>query len=183
MPSSKAMRPGDIVKAANGKTIEVINTDAEGRMVLADAVWYACEKKVSKVIDIATLTGAVIIALGTETAGIISNNEKLTTQIKEAGNTVGERYWELPNLPEFKEMIKGEITDVINSTGRPGGVITGGLFVGEFIKENTLWAHIDIGGTATASKTKGHIKKGATAFGLTTLVEFAKMEISNNEKR
>lgn len=182
MPSSKAMRPGDIVKAANGKTIEVINTDAEGRMVLADAVWYACEKKASKVIDIATLTGAVIIALGTETAGIISNNEKLTTQIKEAGNTVGERYWELPNLPEFKEMIKGEITDVINSTGRPGGVITGGLFVGEFIKENTLWAHIDIGGTATASKTKGHIKKGATAFGLTTLVEFAKMEISNNEK-
>lgn len=183
MPSGKAMRPGDIVKAANGKTIEIINTDAEGRMVLADAVWYACEKKATKIIDIATLTGAVIIALGVETAGIISNDANLTTQIKEAGNTVGEKYWELPNLPEFKEMIKGEITDVINSTGRAGGVITGGLFVGEFVKENIPWAHIDIGGTSTASKTKGHIKKGATAFGLTTLVELAKMEIANNEKK
>lgn len=183
MPSGKAMRPGDIVKAANGKTIEVINTDAEGRMVLADAVWYACEKKASKIIDVATLTGAVIIALGNETAGIVSNNTSITNQIKEAGKIVGERYWELPNIQEFKEMIKGEITDVVNSTGRAGGVITGGLFVGEFVKENIPWAHIDIGGTATASKTKGHIKKGATAFGLTTLVEFAKMEIANNEKR
>lgn len=183
MPSGKAMRPGDIVKAANGKTIEVINTDAEGRMVLADAVWYACEKKVSKVIDIATLTGAVIIALGTETAGIVSNNSKLVCEIKKAGDNVGERYWELPNLEEFKEMIKGEITDVINSAGRAGGVITGGLFVGEFVKDNIPWAHIDIGGTSTASKTKGYIKKGATAFGLTTLVEFAKMESANDGKK
>ena len=173
MPSGKAQRPGDIVRAANGKTIEVVNTDAEGRMVLADAVWYACEQGATKVIDIATLTGAVIIALGNETSGIVANNDELVKQIMEAGKQSGENYWQLPSLPECKEAIKSDVADLLNSAGRAGGCITGGLFVGEFVKEGTPWAHIDIGGTSTSEKTSGHKVKGCTAFGTMTLIKLA----------
>ena len=174
MPSGTATRPGDIVKAANGKTIEVVSTDAEGRMVLADAVWYACRQGASKVIDIATLTGAVIIALGNETAGIVSNNDSLCEEIISAGKRAGENYWRLPSLPDCKEAIKSDIADLLNSAGRPGGVITGGLFIGEFVDENIPWAHIDIGGTSTAQKTNGHWVKGATGVGVATLVQLVK---------
>lgn len=173
MPSGKAQRPGDIVRAANGKTIEVVNTDAEGRMVLADAVWYACQKGAAKVIDIATLTGAVIIALGTETSGIIANNDELVQQILEAGKQAGENYWQLPSLPECKKALKSDVADLLNSTGRAGGCITGGLFVGEFVQEGTPWAHIDIGGTSTSEKTNGCIVKGCTAYGTMTLIKLA----------
>lgn len=175
MPSGKAQRPGDIVRAANGKTIEVVNTDAEGRMVLADAVWYACQQGAAKVIDIATLTGAVIIALGTETSGIISNNDDLVQQILEAGKQAGENYWQLPSLPECKKALKSDVADLLNSTGRAGGCITGGLFVGEFVNEGTPWAHIDIGGTSTSEKTTGCIVKGCTAFGTMTLIKLAEV--------
>ena len=174
MPSGTATRPGDIIKAANGKTIEVVSTDAEGRMVLADAVWYACRQGASKVIDIATLTGAVIIALGNETAAIVSNNDNLCEEIISAGKTAGENYWRLPSLPECKEAIKSDIADLLNSAGRPGGVITGGLFIGEFLDENIPWAHIDIGGTSTAQKTNGYLVKGATGIGVATLVQLVK---------
>ena len=133
MPDGKAQRPGDIVRAANGKTIEVVSTDAEGRMVLADAVWYACQMGAKKVVDIATLTGAVIIALGTETSGIVSNDDELVEQIKLAGRMAGENYWQLPSLPECKEAIKSDVADLLNSAGRAGGCITGGLFIGEFV--------------------------------------------------
>lgn len=173
MPSGKAQRPGDIVRAANGKTIEVVNTDAEGRMVLADAVWYACEQGAAKVIDIATLTGAVIIALGTETSGIIANNDELVQQILDAGKQAGENYWQLPSLPECKKALKSDVADLLNSTGRAGGCITGGLFIGEFVNEGTPWAHIDIGGTSTSEKTSGCIVKGCTAFGTMTLIKLA----------
>lgn len=175
MPSGKAQRPGDIVRAANGKTIEVVNTDAEGRMVLADAVWYACEQGAAKVIDIATLTGAVIVALGTETSGIVANDNELVTKIIEAGKQAGENYWQLPSLPECKEAIKSDVADLVNSTGRAGGCITGGLFIGEFVKENIPWAHIDIGGTSTSTKTSGQIVKGCTAFGTMTLIKLAEV--------
>ena len=174
MPSGTATRPGDIIKAANGKTIEVISTDAEGRMVLADAVWYACRQGASKVIDIATLTGAVIIALGNETAAIISNNDNLCEEIISAGKISGENYWRLPSLPECKEAIKSDIADLLNSAGRAGGVITGGLFIGEFVDDNIPWAHIDIGGTSTTQKTNGYLVKGATGIGVATLVQLAK---------
>lgn len=173
MPSGKAQRPGDIVRAANGKTIEVVNTDAEGRMVLADAVWYACEQGAAKVIDIATLTGAVIIALGNETSGIVANDDNLVQQIIETGKQAGENYWQLPALPECKEALKSDVADLVNSAGRAGGCITGGLFVGEFVKEGTPWAHIDIGGTSTSEKTSGCIVKGCTAFGTMTLIKLA----------
>lgn len=173
MPGGNAQRPGDIVKAANGKTIEVLNTDAEGRMVLADAVWYAGHLGAEKVIDIATLTGAVIIALGTETSGIVSNNDELVAQIIQAGKFAGENYWQLPSLPECQKAIKSDVADLKNSAGRAGGVITGGLFIGAFVKEGLPWAHIDIGGTSTATSTDGFKVKGCTGFGTMTLINLA----------
>lgn len=175
MPDGRAQRPGDIVRAANGKTIEVISTDAEGRMVLADGVWYACRLGAKKVIDIATLTGAVIIALGNETSGIVSNNDELVEQIKLAGKYAGENYWQLPSLPECKEALKSDVADLLNSAGRAGGVITGGLFIGEFVDKELPWAHIDIGGTSTATKTEGVKVKGGTGFGTLTLIKLAGM--------
>ena len=174
MPSGSAQRPGDVVKAASGKTIEVVSTDAEGRMVLADAVWYACRLGAAKVIDIATLTGGVIVALGNETAGIVGNNEELIEKIMSCGKKAGEMYWHLPSLPECKEAIKSDIADLTNSAGRAASTITGGLFIGEFIDEGTPWAHLDIGGTSTADKTAGFKPKGCTAFGVRTFVNIAK---------
>ena len=175
MPGGRAQRPGDIVRAANGKTIEVISTDAEGRMVLADAVDYACKLGAQKVIDIATLTGAVIIALGKETSGIVSNDDALVEQIKKAGKFAGENYWQLPSLPECKEAIKSDVADLLNSAGRPGGCITGGLFIGEFVAKGIPWAHLDIGGTSPATKDSGHKVKGGTGFGTLTLIKLAEM--------
>lgn len=175
MPGGRAQRPGDIVRAANGKTIEVISTDAEGRMMLADAVDYACKLGAQKVIDIATLTGAVIIALGKETSGIVSNDDALVEQIKKAGKFAGENYWQLPSLPECKEAIKSDVADLLNSAGRPGGCITGGLFIGEFVAKGIPWAHLDIGGTSTATKDSGHKVKGGTGFGTLTLIKLAEM--------
>ncbi|MCQ2373159.1 MAG: leucyl aminopeptidase [Phascolarctobacterium sp.] len=173
MPGGNAQRPGDIVKAANGKTIEVVSTDAEGRMVLADAVWYACKLGAAKVIDIATLTGGVMVALGTKTSGIITNNEELGKELVETGKRAGESLFVLPSLPELKEAIKSEVADLRNSAGRYGSCITGGLFIGEFIKEGTPWAHIDIGGTSTVTETKGFKTIGGTAFGTMTLIRLA----------
>lgn len=173
MPGGNAQRPGDIVKAANGKTIEVVSTDAEGRMVLADAVWYACKLGVAKVIDIATLTGGVMVALGTKTSGIVANDEELGKELVEAGKRTGESLFVLPSLPELKEAIKSEVADLRNSAGRYGSCITGGLFIGEFIKEGTPWAHIDIGGTSTVTETKGFKTVGGTAFGTMTLIRWA----------
>ena len=174
MPSGSAQRPGDIVRAASGKTIEVVNTDAEGRMVLADAVWYACRKGAARVVDIATLTGAVIIALGEHTSGIVSNDDALAAEIQKAGHRVGEEWWRLPIVEEAEEMIRSSCADVKNSAGRPAGTITGGVFIGSFVDKGIPWAHLDIGGTSTAKKTEGHIPEGCTAFGAATLIELAR---------
>lgn len=173
MPSGSAQRPGDVVKAANGKTIEVISTDAEGRMVLADAVWYACKQGAAKVVDIATLTGGVIVALGTETAGIVGNDDVLIRQLIEAGKKAGESYWQLPALPECKEALKSDVADLLNSAGREASCISGGLFIGEFVEAGIPWAHIDIGGTSTAAKNAGFKVKGGTGFGVSTLIKLA----------
>jgi len=174
MPSGAAIRPGDVIVSASGKTIEVVNTDAEGRMVLADAVWYACQQGAAKVIDIATLTGACIITLGNVTASIVGNNDMLCADIIAAGKNAGESYWQLPSLPELKEKLKGDTGDILNCAGRPGDAITGGLFIGEFIKNDIPWAHLDIGGTATMQKTEGFWIKGATGMGVATLVALAR---------
>ena len=174
MPGGSAQRPGDIVRSASGKTIEVISTDAEGRMVLADAVWYAGYLGAVKVVDIATLTGAVSVALGKETSAIISNDDQLAQAIKDSGARVGESWWQLPSLPDLAAAIKSDVADVKNSAGRPGGCITGGLFIGSFVKKDLPWAHLDIGGTSTATKTSGHIVQGGTGFGTATLIELAR---------
>lgn len=171
MPGGNAQRPGDIVKAANGKTIEVITTDAEGRMVLADAVWYACELGATKVVDIATLTGAAIIALGRETAAIVANNDELAQKVIDAGKAVGESYWQLPTFEEYHELIKSLVADLKNSGGRSGGTITGGLFIGEFIKKGVQWVHLDIGGTSFVDRTHGFKPQGGSAFGVMTLIK------------
>ena len=174
MPSGSAQRPGDIIKAGSGKTIEVDNTDAEGRLVLADAVWYACRKGAVKVIDIATLTGAVSIALGEHMSGIIASDDTLAEEIKKAGRRVGEAWWQLPIVEEAEEMLKSTCADIKNSGGRPAGAITGGVFIGQFVDKGIPWAHLDIGGTSTAKKTAGHLPEGCTAFGTATLIEYAR---------
>ncbi len=177
MPSGSAQRPGDIIRSASGKTIEVISTDAEGRMVLADGVWYAGVLGADEVVSIATLTGAVSVALGKSISAIISNNDRLAQSIKDSGTKAGEGWWQLPILPDLEAAIKSEVADVKNSGGRPGGCITGGLFVGTFVKKGLPWAHLDIGGTSTAVATKGKIVKGGTGFGTATLIALAESQI------
>ena len=174
MPSGSAQRPGDIIRAGSGKTIEVDNTDAEGRLVLADAVWHACRQGATKVIDIATLTGAVIIALGEHTSGIVSNDDTLAEEIKKAGHRVGEKWWQLPYLEEAEEMLESKCADIKNNAGRPAGTITGGVFIGQFVDKGIPWAHLDIGGTSSAKKSEGYLTEGCTAFGAATLIEYAR---------
>ncbi len=173
MPSGKAYRPGDIIKSALGKTIEIITTDAEGRLILADAVWYADVKLgASKIIDIATLTGAASIALGDFVSGIITNNQALCDSVITAGKKTGETCWQMPSFKEYKDYYKSDIADLKNSGGRSGGMITGGMFVGEFTDKP--WVHIDIGNTVTSKVTKGCNVKGPSGFGLRLLVQTAK---------
>ena len=173
LPSGSAMRPGDIVKALNDKTIEVNNTDAEGRMILADALSYAKRYKPKMVIDFATLTGAVISALGMEYAGSFTNDQKLDTKLKLASAASGERVWQLPLAPEYKEKIKSEIADVHN-TGRMegGGAIKAALFLEEFV--DFPWIHLDIAGVAWTNEPKPYRPKGATGFGVRLMMEFLK---------
>ncbi len=150
MPGANAQRPGDIVKTMSGQTIEVLNTDAEGRLILADAVWYAQEKfSPTAVIDLATLTGAVIVALGHEYAGLYANDEELAQAIVTAGAAEGEQVWRMPLAPAYDKMIDSPNADMKNISGKPAaGSIVGAHFVKRFIKDGTPWAHIDIAGTA-----------------------------------
>lgn len=173
MPSGGAIRPGDVIKAASGKTIEVISTDAEGRMILADAVWYADTKlDADMIVDIATLTGAASIALGDFVSGLVCNNQDLCDKVLKAGIISGERCWQMPGDDEFKEYNKSDVADIKNSGGRSAGMITGGLFIGEFT--NKPWVHIDIGNTVNNKSTKGYKVKGANGTGVRLLVEVAK---------
>ncbi len=171
MPSGTAIKPGDILTTMKGKTIEVLNTDAEGRLILADSLCYATNLKPDYMIDLATLTGACMVALGEQVAGLMSNNDKLTEMIKKASKISGEKIWELPLVPEYKSLIKSEVADVRNtSKSRYGGTITAGLFLEEFT-ENIPWAHIDIAGPAWAETIHGCcIAKGATGFGVRTIL-------------
>ncbi len=175
MPSSKAMRPGDVVRTMSGKTVEVLNTDAEGRLTLIDAITYAKEKiKPDIIIDLATLTGACISALGEEIAGYMGNNAELLAAVKKAGEQSGEMLWELPLPPEYKSMMKSHIADYTNVTPskRGGGAITAGLFLQEFVGK-TPWVHMDIAGPAFAeSHTISYMPYGGTGFGVRTLIDF-----------
>jgi leucyl aminopeptidase len=169
MPSGTAQRPGDVVKSYSGQTVEVINTDAEGRLVLADVMWYAQERFDPRgMVDLATLTGAIIIALGHEHAGLFSNDDDLAQRILAAGNAVGEKCWRMPLGDAYDKQIKSEIADMKNVGGRPGGSITAAQFLQRFTNGKP-WAHLDIAGTAWSGKDSATIPKGATAFGVRLL--------------
>lgn len=170
MPSGTAIRPGDVVEGMNGKSVEIVNTDAEGRLILADAVHYA-EKELgaSKIIDIATLTGAASVALGSVYAATITNSPQLHAQLKIASEKSGEKIWLLPSDEEYKELLKSEHADLKNSGGRDAGTIVGGMFIGEFVTKD--WVHIDIGATVSSKAAKGHLTKGATGYGVRLLVQ------------
>jgi leucyl aminopeptidase len=169
MPSGTAQRPGDVVTSASGQTIEVINTDAEGRLVLADVIHYCIEKYDPRfMVDLATLTGAIIIALGHEHAGLFSNDDALAQRIEAAGKAVGEAAWRMPLGEAYDKQIKSDIADMKNVGGRPGGSITAAQFIQRFV-QGRPWAHLDIAGTAWSSKDLPTAPKGATAYGVRML--------------
>jgi len=180
LPSGTALKPGDVLKAMNGKTIEVISTDAEGRLILADALSYARKLGLSPLIDLATLTGACRVALGTLYSGLFGNNQDLVDKVLRVAERTGERMWQMPMPEEYKEQNKSEIANVKNTGNRYGGAITAALFLAEFV-DNTPWVHIDIAGTASSNKESGYIVKGATGVGVRTLVELALSEAKSQE--
>ncbi len=169
MPSGTAQRPGDVVRSYSGQTVEVINTDAEGRLVLADVMWYCQERFDPRcMVDLATLTGAIIIALGHEHAGLFSNDDELAQRLVAAGSQVGEACWRMPLGDAYDKQIKSDIADMKNVGGRPGGSITAAQFLQRFTNGKP-WAHLDIAGTAWSSKDQPTVPKGATAFGVRLL--------------
>jgi leucyl aminopeptidase len=175
MPSSTSYRPGEIITMYNGKTVEVLNTDAEGRIILADAIAYGISKFQPKVIiDLATLTGAAIIALGANVAALVGSNEQLKAKLMQASEKTGERIWELPLFEEYNEQIKSSVADIKNIGGRPGGAITAAAFLSKFTND-VPWVHLDIAGTAwtqDGTYDKSYNPKGATGFGVRTVIEY-----------
>ncbi len=170
MPDARAQRPGDVVRSMKGDMIEVINTDAEGRLVLADVLWYAQERlKPQAVIDLATLTGAIIIALGHEKAGVFSNDDTLATAFLKAAATVGEGAWRMPLDAAYDTLIKSRIADIKNTGGRPAGSITAAQFLQHFIKSDMPWMHLDIAGVALTKTESAHAPKGASGWGVLAL--------------
>jgi len=179
MPSGKAFKPGDILKAMNGKTIEVINTDAEGRLVLADAVAYASGTlKLKSIVDAATLTGAVVVALGNIRTGVFANDDAWAKTVCETGNAQGEKMWQMPMDDEYNERLKSDWADVKNTGGRPGGSITAAWFIRNFVADGTRWAHLDIAGSAqigdfSGGKPTGYTNKWGTGVPTRTFVNLA----------
>ena len=173
LPGGTASKPGDVVRSLGGKTIEIISTDAEGRLVLADALGYVKKFRPQAIIDIATLTGACSVALGNEAIAMMGNDRLLLDKFKRAGDKVYERVWEMPLYEEYLDYIKSDIADIKNSGGKTGSLVTAGYFLQEFAGE-TPWVHLDIAGTAWADKEKSYTAKGATGVGVRLLVNFLK---------
>lgn len=171
MPGGSAYKPGDILKSYSGKTIEVLNTDAEGRLILADALSYAAKYKPQAIIDIATLTGACVVALGDDVIGMLGTDEKMKNEIKEASSVTGELVWELPLWDLYSDLIKSDIADYKNTGGRVAGAITAAAFLSKFVGD-TPWVHLDIAGPAWTSKDKAYIPKGAAGVTVRLLTEF-----------
>jgi leucyl aminopeptidase len=171
MPSGKATKPGDIVKSMLGKTIEIINTDAEGRLILCDAIAYARRLGATKIIDLATLTGAIGVALGTIYCGLFASDQNLADKTLAAAKAADEKIWQLPLDKEYRELIKSDIADLKNTGGRYGGSITAAYFLREFVGD-VPWVHLDIAGVAWNGEKKGHLAKGPSGFGVRTLVEY-----------
>ena len=182
LPGGSAQKPGDVVRSYGGKTIEVINTDAEGRLVLADAMGYAQKYKPEAMVDLATLTGACIVALGQHCMGLMGNDRKLNDRIREAGDRVGERAWELPLWPEYTEAVRSDVADVKNVGDGKAGTITAASFLQEFV-DKIPWVHLDIAGVAWADGEKGYLRKGATGVGVRLLVELASSWNSKSDRQ
>ena len=172
MPGGRAVKPGDVLTSAEGKTVEVLNTDAEGRLVLGDALWYARQLGATHLVDLATLTGACVVALGKTTSGLFGTPTAWVEQVQRASERAGDRSWPMPTFDDYKELFKSEIADFSNTGGRPAGSITAALFLKEFTGD-LPWAHLDIAGTAWAEESKPYQPKGATGVGVRTLVELA----------
>jgi leucyl aminopeptidase len=170
LPSGTALKPADVLTAMNGKTIEIESTDAEGRLTLADALGFANKQGAKHIVDIATLTGACVVALGDVTTGAFTNNQELVDKVIAAGAEVGDKMWQMPMFEEYKEQNKSEVADLKNTGGRKAGAITAALFVGEFA-EQTPWVHLDIAGTSLLDKPKGYYGKGATGVPTRTLIK------------
>lgn len=173
MPSGKAQKPGDVQIAMSGKSIEIINTDAEGRLVLADGLHYARQLGCTHLIDAATLTGACVVALGFINAGVFANNDDMYTRFEQAEKRAGEKMWRMPLDPEYQEQIRSNIADIMNTGGRWGGAVTAAMFLKEFV-EDTPWIHLDIAGTAWMEENKSWIAKGPSGLPVRTLVEFVR---------
>ncbi len=178
MPSGSAMRPGDVIKAGSGKTIEVLNTDAEGRLVLADGIVQAKREGATHLVDVATLTGACVVALGTITTGVFGSHQYWTNVVLNAASQVGEKMWQMPTFAEYREQLNSDIADIANSGGREAGAITGALFIKEFA-EDTPWVHLDIAGTAWNNKDLPHLAKGPTGVATATLTKIADIVASH----
>ncbi|HJU45069.1 MAG TPA: leucyl aminopeptidase [Vicinamibacterales bacterium] len=173
MPGGKAIKPGDILRGASGLTVEVNNTDAEGRLILGDALWYARQLGATHLVDVATLTGAVVVALGKITTGVWGAPQPWVDHVRSAAERAGEKVWPMPLFDEYAEQLKSEIADMLNSPGRPAGAVTAAMFLKEFAGEGP-WAHLDIAGTAWAEDAKAWQPKGATGAMIRTLVEVAR---------
>lgn len=176
MVGGRATRPGDVLTAASGATVEIINTDAEGRLILGDAIWYAQELGATHLVDVATLTGACVVALGRAASGVFGAPDGWLERVRAAGADAGDRLWPLPVHAEYREMLRSEVADMVNSAGRWAGAITAAMFLKEFVRDNRPWAHLDIAGTAWAEERRAYQAKGPTGAALRTLVELARLE-------
>ncbi|HKB13582.1 MAG TPA: leucyl aminopeptidase [Vicinamibacterales bacterium] len=172
MPGGRAIKPGDILKSAAGKTVEVINTDAEGRLILGDGLWYARQLGATHLVDVATLTGAVVVALGKVTTGLFGNNDAWIETVRRVANRAGDRAWPMPLFEEYREQIKSDIADIMNTGGRAAGSITAAMFLKEFAG-GVPWAHLDIAGTAWAEEAKPYLPKGPSGVAVRTLAGLA----------
>lgn len=173
MPSGKALHPGDVISAMNGKTIEVNNTDAEGRLILADALCFAVNSKVDEIIDIATLTGAIVQALGRVAGGVMGNNQNLMDKLLKSSESAGEKLWQLPMYEDYKDFLKSDIADLKNAGSRgEAGSSCAAMFLKEFVNDSVAWAHLDIAGAGWSDKPKGEVNKGGTAFGVRTICHY-----------
>jgi leucyl aminopeptidase len=172
MPGSKAQRPGDIVISLSGKTIEILNTDAEGRLILADAITYAKQLGCTHLVDAATLTGAIVVALGNNQSGVFTNNDELLSQWMSASKSSGEKMWHMPADDDYRELLKTVYADIGNVGGRAGGASSAAVFLKEFVGD-TPWIHVDIAGTAWLDDAKPYMAKGPTGIPIGTFVKLA----------
>ncbi len=175
LPGPDAYKPGDILRASNGKTIEVVNTDAEGRLILADALAYASKLQPKAIVDLATLTGACVVALGKHVSGLMGNDPALLRALQAAGDRTGDRVWPLPLWPEYTEQVRSDYADIKNSGGRDGGAITAGAFLQEFV-DGSPWAHLDIAGTAWRTRPSAEGGVGATGAGVRLILEYLRRQ-------